>query len=406
MQRRRVLVADHHEEDALVLRKTLVGEGYEVRCVADGEEALQACETFHPQLIYADARLPVVDGPHLVREIRTRFQNPPILFVLAAETDNVDERLHYMNLDIDDFLRKPFDLDEFTARIELLFREASVAEATHKSSHKGFAGDLKEMNLVDLLQTLEVGKKTGVLRLNVDGREGVVFLRDGEVVDAAVDDLQAVDALHRLFTWSEGNFFVEMRPIDRERTIEGPNKRLWTEGMRRLDEWEKLRRQLPPLKTVVVRNTTVDVSELEDEHRALWTLLSEPKRLIDLVYDSDLEDLVALERLAELYHRGALQALPAEEFPANGTVSLGLHHTDHNGQPAENKLRVLFSSLFGKKEDRQPASVHNDRWRQERRHGVDRRTRTRRNDEGRREKNSVYLSRSELLVIRERLLQG
>ncbi len=404
MQRRKVLVADHHEDEARILRKALVDAGYEVWCAAEGEQALQLCETVHPQLIYLDARLPLVDGPHLIREIRDRFKSPPVLVVLAAEADDVEERVHYLSLDIDDFLRKPFDLNEFTARVELLFCEAAILQAGCKPHRKGFAGNLAEMNLVDLLQTLEVGKKSGVLRLSADGRQGQVFLREGDVIDAAVDDLQSINALNRLFTWSEGDFFVDIQPVERTPTITEPSRTLRTEGMRRLDQWQTLQRQLPPLRTVVVRNDSVDVSQLEAEHRSLWTLLSGPKRLIDLIYESDLDDLVALRKLVDLYQRGALQPAGMDTPPANGSITAALHHIDPGTPARGGKLRTLFSSLFGKP-GQTTSILPGRRQYPEHPHLYDRRTHSFRRDEHAKEKNTVYLSRSELLLIRERLLQ-
>lgn len=403
MQRRRVLIADHHQDHAQVLRKLLVGAGYEVRTAADGEQALHDVEVFQPHLVYADARLPVVDGPHLVNEIRARFKSPPVLIVLAADAGGVEDRIHYMSLDIDDFLVRPFDLDEFSARLEILFQEYTALESAPKPERRGFSGNLSEMSLVDLLQALEVGEKTGVLRIHQNGREGRVYFREGQVIDAEVDDLEASKALHRLFTWSEGSFFVELRPVDRAPAIEGPNRRIWTEGLSRLDRWQKFCRQLPPLYYLVARNEALSVDELDDSQMTLWAQLSVPKRLIDVVYESPLEDLEALQRLAELLEQGKVTALPAEEVPGNGNLPPFLHR--HQGSQPGQRIRELIASVFRRQEATQ-REVCEDHPSTERRQSGDRRKQPRRRDEQKREKNNIYLTRSELLMIRERLLQG
>lgn len=61
--------------------------------------------------------------------------------------------------EIDDFIYKPFELDEFMVRLENLLREVSVVKERQPVTSKGFSGSLAEMTLVDLLQTLEVGKR-------------------------------------------------------------------------------------------------------------------------------------------------------------------------------------------------------------------------------------------------------
>lgn len=405
MDRKKILIAEKEPNDVLELRKALVAAGYEVRIVTNGAEALQLAESWRTDLIIAEMRLPQMDGPHLLHDVRQLPALQTLPFILTGSLKTLDERVSAMKLAVDDYLQKPLDPDETVARVESLIREAELRATVPDRQTRGFSGSLSEMSLVDLLQTLEVGNKTAVIRLRHASREGMVFITDGQVVDALLDDLETRRALLRMFTWREGSFQVEIRAHERSRAFTLATRDLISEGMTRLYRWEQLSNQLPPLQSVVNVNGEAGKAKLTDEENSLLQLVRKngSQRIIDLVEESQYDDLRALTVIKNLYERHVLKALPWTDAPLNGEPRPLLKPLHKNGQLATDLINSAFQATL-KKPVHGTARQH-DRRRVDRRQD-DRRKHDRRRDNQYRAKNQVFLNKSELILIREKLLQG
>jgi two-component system KDP operon response regulator KdpE len=124
----RVLVVDDEPQIRRALRVALGGHGYQVELAEDGEAALVAIATHVPDLIVLDLMLPGVDGLEVVRQTR-QWSEVPII-VLSARGDERD-KVTALDLGADDYLTKPFGVDELLARLRSLLRRASApAEST------------------------------------------------------------------------------------------------------------------------------------------------------------------------------------------------------------------------------------------------------------------------------------
>jgi DNA-binding response OmpR family regulator len=403
MDRKKILIAEKEPKDVLELRKALIAAGYEVRIAANGPEALALVESFHPDLILAEMRLPQMDGPRLLQEIRNLPALQWLPFILSGSLKTLDERVSAMKLAVDDYLQKPFDPDETVARIDSLIREAELRDTTPDRQARGFGGSLSEMSLIDLLQTLEVGNKTAVLRLRQVSKEGTVFITDGQVIDATLDDLETRRALLRMFTWTEGTFNVEIRAHERSRSVTISTRDLISEGMTRLYRWEQLSTQLPPLQSVVNLNGEAAKAKLTNEEKGLLQLVRKngSKRIIDLVEESQYDDLRALTVIKNLYERHILKALPWTENQPAGEPRPALKPLHKNGQLSNELISGAFQSTL--KKPVEAITRQHDRRRVERRQEDRRKHDRRRNNQP--DKNRIFLNKSELILIREKLLQ-
>ncbi|MDZ7344358.1 MAG: DUF4388 domain-containing protein [candidate division KSB1 bacterium] len=403
MDRKKILIAEKDPEAVAELRKALITAGYEVRIATTGAEALTLVESFHPNLILAEMRLPVMDGPHLLQEIRNLSTTAFLPFILSGNLKTVDERVNAMKLPVDDYLSKPYDAEETVVRIENLIREVETLSYAPQNSARGFSGRLDEMNLVDLLQTLEVGKKTAVLRLAQNGREGAVYISEGQVVDASMAHLEPRRALLRMLTWNEGTFKVEMRTHDRPRVLTVATRDLISEGVTRLYRWQQLTAQLPPLHAALVINGELPGAALTDEERTLIDLANSnaPKRIVDLIEESQFDDLRTLTVLKNLYERHVFKAVPVAEASPNGDYLERLKSRHQNGQAAPDPLSGVFWAALQKPQE--PIPPPRDRRRAERRLQQDRRRYDRRRDHQQREKPQPLLNKAELIMIREKL---
>jgi two-component system response regulator MprA len=116
----RVLLADDDRSvrDALVMALEL--EGYEVQATTDGEQALAAFDGFAPDVVILDVMMPTVDGLTACRRLRARGIPTPILMLTAR--DQVSDRVSGLDAGADDYVIKPFSLDELLARLRALLR--------------------------------------------------------------------------------------------------------------------------------------------------------------------------------------------------------------------------------------------------------------------------------------------
>jgi two-component system response regulator MprA len=125
----RVLVAEDDRSVRESLTRALKLEGYEVDAVSDGEQALAAYEAAPPAVVVLDVMMPNVDGLTVCRRLRARGSTVPILMLTARH--EVSDRVSGLDAGADDYVVKPFALDELSARLRALLRRTSVSGADH-----------------------------------------------------------------------------------------------------------------------------------------------------------------------------------------------------------------------------------------------------------------------------------
>lgn len=111
-------------------------------------------------------------------------------------------------------------------------------------------GSLSELPLSDVIQLVSVSGKTGAFVIERHAEEGRIFLRDGQIVDAAVANLRGDSAVYEMAMWNEGTFRFNPGEESDQTTIHLSNATLMMEAARRLDEWRVLRRKIPSLDLV------------------------------------------------------------------------------------------------------------------------------------------------------------
>ncbi|KAB1504105.1 response regulator transcription factor [Corynebacterium sp. 320] len=134
----KILVVDDDQAVRDSLRRSLSFNGYDVVLATDGEEALAMIEEEHPDLAILDVMMPKLDGLQVCRELRSDGDDLPILLLTAR--DAVSERVAGLDAGADDYLPKPFALEELLARTRSLIRRSSrVHEAVKTRGPLEFA---------------------------------------------------------------------------------------------------------------------------------------------------------------------------------------------------------------------------------------------------------------------------
>jgi two-component system KDP operon response regulator KdpE len=123
MRKDRVLVVDDEQSIRRAVGRALTARGYDAQLATDGEEALATAAAFQPDLVVLDLNLPTLDGLSVCRQLRG-WSAVPIL-VLSVREDEAD-KVAALDLGADDYLTKPFGIDELMARVRALLRRAGT----------------------------------------------------------------------------------------------------------------------------------------------------------------------------------------------------------------------------------------------------------------------------------------
>ena len=121
--RARILVVDDEPQLIRVLRTGLKSRGYDVRGASDGESGLESFNEWHPDLVITDLAMPNVDGLEFCRRLRAISQVP--IIVLSAKGEE-KTKVEALDIGADDFVTKPFGIDELLARVRASLRRANA----------------------------------------------------------------------------------------------------------------------------------------------------------------------------------------------------------------------------------------------------------------------------------------
>jgi len=274
-----VLIVDRSsgEVDQLILALREVN--LRVVLVSDGQKAFEACLKDPPHLIISELDLPLMDGEEFIRHLRTNTITRHIPVLITARESDLEKRLRILTLGPDDYVPKPYYPEEVAARAEVLLAEVAPIEAGRQQIRHGFMGQLNEMNLVDIIQTLEIGAKSGIVILRRGSMEGRILVREGQIIDAQVKNLPPAEALTHLFTWLNGSYWVTLKQVESQRRIKQDNRTLLIRGTELIQEWRQLAGQLPPLDTRLEASDGAGTNGHSEMERSLITIFSKPKTI-------------------------------------------------------------------------------------------------------------------------------
>src|SRR5712691_2910073 len=137
-----------------------------------------------------------------------------------------------------------------------------------------FQGSLAELHLPDIIQLVSVSGKTGIFHLTDGTLKGQIFLNDGKIVHALLEDASGEEAVYALAIWRQGEFRFDPGPATEQRTINKSNTNLLMEAARRLDEWRVLSKKIPSVEYVPELLTRESRHEQITLNPQEWLILS------------------------------------------------------------------------------------------------------------------------------------
>ncbi|MDZ7706242.1 MAG: response regulator transcription factor [Trueperaceae bacterium] len=187
-----VLIVEDEEVMADILADNLRDEGYRVLLAPDGDQGLEIWQRHQPDLVVLDVMLPHLDGFEVCRRMRARHDTTPVLFLSAK--GQTEDRIRGLSVGGDDYLAKPFDLQEFLLRVNnMLRRRVWAPQGEHADADRfEFGGHVVDFRryTVRLADGREVGlgeRERNILRL-LSERANEVVSRDDILDEVWGDD--------------------------------------------------------------------------------------------------------------------------------------------------------------------------------------------------------------------------
>ncbi len=300
---KRLLLVD---DSRLILRMVadfFAPHGWEVIEAEDGVAALARLKETPPDVVVADILMPGMDGWTLLEEIRRRPQGLELPFVFLTTEADLPQRLRGLNAGADDYVIKPFAVEELHARVERLLARRRRRDGTAPL----LTGNVRHMGMADLLQILSLNGQDGVVELEQDGERGLLAIETGMIVHARCAGVTDVKAVHRLLSWGRAEFRV--LPLDGvpQRTMCEPATNVLMDGLVSLDEWNRWLTELPPGAARL--EVTGDPAGATPAEVEVVSRLKDGATLQEVLDGSAIPDGELAEAVCALLGRGTVRAL-------------------------------------------------------------------------------------------------
>lgn len=233
----KILIVDDNPSVLKLLNINLSKAGYEIVEAENGEQAFDVANKTLPDLIISDIMMPQMDGLELCWMIRENSKVPLVPFIFLTSFDDQETEIKGFRAGADKYLNKPIERKDLLEKVaELLNRNKKVnAVQEEEMDKKGFAGDLVDLSIVELVQMLNLNKKSGTLHIE-DSSGGKIYLKDGHLYAAECGNLKGEEAVYELVKIQEGKFNFEIVDVDIDRNVQASTMNVIMEACRIMDE--------------------------------------------------------------------------------------------------------------------------------------------------------------------------
>lgn len=228
--RREVLLAVRTPDLLTGLELALEEQRYRVLVAGDGEMILRQARFRRPACVVMDFRLPGTSGIELLQRLAEDRATSGIPVLVLAESEPGPQATSAFEAGAEDVLVRSAGLSLMVAKIR------RVIEAGEEPENVGLRGQLRELPLPDLIQTLTLGGRTAAVRIRVDGGHGELYIVRGQLGHAWFGDLVGEEAFRRLVALDEGRFEVEFEVYPPSRNLHGSSEWMLLEALRMRDE--------------------------------------------------------------------------------------------------------------------------------------------------------------------------
>lgn len=294
-----VLVVDDDPEMLLALKDGLekYHESFHLLLAEDGMKAVEIIQSKTISLVVTDLKMPGMDGFALLAHIMENYPDIPVVVITGYSTAEM-ERLAREGGAVG-YIAKPFMMETLARKILITLRKESEGGTLHSVSSGIF------------LQLMEMEQKTCTIRLSgkKSDKNGVLFFREGELLDARVDELQGKAAAYEIFSWDEVTLSIQNECPPMENKIQSDLQPIILEAMRLRDEKDSGELDENPIVLEEIEEETTEKNGILNEvKKRLHLSLGDRSGMEDLYYDTQWDDTLSkMKKVGEGFDFGKLK---------------------------------------------------------------------------------------------------
>ena len=248
---KKVLIVDDDQEMLLSLKDGLekYNESFSIIMAHDGQNALDKLKTTPKSLVVTDIKMPKVTGFAVLSFIMEHYPEIPVIIITAYGTPDLEKRSQ--DGGAVGWIEKPFMVDDLAKKIITTLRKESEGGTLHGVSSGMF------------LQLIEVEQKSCTIRLldKTSGQNGVLFFKDGALLDARTNNLQGKNAALDIFSWDNVTLSIQNDCPIQEKKIQGELQAILLDAMRIKDENKQKIKDAEAIKQTAKPTPIIEQSE-------------------------------------------------------------------------------------------------------------------------------------------------
>jgi CheY-like chemotaxis protein len=308
----KVVVVDDESIIGKLLSFQLTQAGFEPVFYEDPRVALENISRIKPKVIISDIEMPGMDGFEFHNELRNNPSTSGIPFIfLTARTGSANE-LEGLQVGADDYISKPPIPEILVERMERAMERAERARSY--KTRADFSGNLTQMSLNDVVQIVEANHKSGELYI-FDRRGdniGKVTFREGNLINARMDDFKGEEAFYSLMSVTEGYIEFYDRKSEEEKEIELTNMCAMLNASRLIDDGKYLHSRAPNLGVwlfLKAGEIPPEISERAGQERVdkILSLIKEKLTISEILDNREMTCIRTASIIADLLVAGAVE---------------------------------------------------------------------------------------------------
>ncbi|HUU21146.1 MAG TPA: DUF4388 domain-containing protein, partial [Phycisphaerae bacterium] len=226
-----VLLVEPSPEACAILEMQLMTRGFKLRTAHKADDAIKILLKEQINIVLTEVDLKPFDGFELKRRLNEDPRTRPIPLIYFTARSGAEDVSRGFGLGAEDFLAKPSSIDVVAAKLHKYLERADTT-----ATRAGVSGSLSDMSLPDLVQILAHSRKTGRLSITSGGKRGEIHFVQGDIYDAAIENLRGDSAFFAMLRFRDGSFALDPSSTPATRVIQSTAEMLLLEGMRRMDE--------------------------------------------------------------------------------------------------------------------------------------------------------------------------
>ncbi|MBN2364562.1 MAG: response regulator [Calditrichaeota bacterium] len=239
-EKAKILIVDDNPHVLKLLSISLQKAGFEVYTAENGDQGFEKVNEVKPDLVISDVMMPQTDGIEFCWMVRENSEIPMVPFIFLTSLSDQDMEIRGFRAGADEYLVKPVDRKVLLEKVETLLGRAQKVKKVENeqvSQMKGFEGNLADLSLVEMIQLLNLNKRSGRMDVMAE-KKGEIFFNKGEMIYARVNnDILGKEAINKLVTYKTGMFrFEPVSSPDVKPNIEGSTMNVLLEACRLMDE--------------------------------------------------------------------------------------------------------------------------------------------------------------------------